>query len=214
MRGGRLVPTPGGDEVAIRPGTVADAGVSARLHASQIDEGFLAHLGPRFLRHLYRRVALSPSSFLLVAVRNGHVVGFLAGSMDLKDLYKQFALRDGIVAGVTSAPRLIMSWRRVLETLRHGSSKKDQNSQVSELLSVAVDPDCRGLGIGRLLVKEFLAETSRRNCGVAQVVVGRDNSRAVSLYEGAGFKTVEEFEMHPGTVSLLMESSGGKAEGP
>jgi len=208
-----LVPRPGGDEVVVRPGTVADAGVSARLHAAQINEGFLARLGPRFLTHLYRRVALSSSSFLLVAVRRGQVVGFLAGSIDLKELYKQFLVRDGVVAGVTSAPRLVMAWRRALETLRHSSRPRGTESSVSELLSVAVDPDSRGLCVGRLLVDEFLEETTKRHVEVAQVVVGRDNERAVSLYSGAGFATVEEFEMHPGITSLLMERRTAKADG-
>ena len=47
--------------VVVRLGTAADAGAAARLHAGLITEGFLARLGPRFLRHLYRRVAAAPT---------------------------------------------------------------------------------------------------------------------------------------------------------
>jgi hypothetical protein len=36
-------------------------------------------------------------------------------------------------------------------------------------------------------------------------VVGADNTGAVHLYERSGFVTVDRFELHPGTVSLLMQ---------
>jgi ribosomal protein S18 acetylase RimI-like enzyme len=53
--------------IGVRRGTPADAATAALLHESQITEGFLSHLGRRFLERLYRRIALSESSFLLVA---------------------------------------------------------------------------------------------------------------------------------------------------
>jgi ribosomal protein S18 acetylase RimI-like enzyme len=199
-----LVPTSGGDEIIIRPGTTNESRVCARLHSSQISEGFLSHLGPRFLGPLYRRIARSDGSFLLVAVRKGQVAGFIAGSTDLGGLYKQFMLREGIGAALASAPRLLMSWRRVLETLRHSDKAPASVRPVSELLSIAVDPDAQGSGIGGRLVDAFLEETGRRNIASAQVVVGKENTRAVSLYSRAGFTTAEEFEMHKGVVSLLM----------
>ncbi len=53
------------------------------------------------------------------------------------------------------------------------------------------------------------APSSTRSAPVARdaahVVVGADNAGAVSLYERAGFVTVERFELHAGTESLLMQ---------
>ena len=57
--------------MVLRVGTEDDAAVAADLHAGQIGEGFLAILGPRFLRRLYRRVARTPDSFLLVVEATG-----------------------------------------------------------------------------------------------------------------------------------------------
>jgi ribosomal protein S18 acetylase RimI-like enzyme len=190
--------------VVLRAGTDADAGAAARLHAEMITEGFLAGLGPRFLAHLYRRVARGPESFLVVAESDGRVAGFLAGSVDLGALYRRFLLRDGLVAAASALPRLLYAWPRVWETLRHGAGGASSTPGGSELLAVAVDPAWRGRHVGALLVERFLSESARRGVGAARVVVGADNVAAIALYHRAGFRPAQTFELHRGTPSLLM----------
>jgi ribosomal protein S18 acetylase RimI-like enzyme len=220
---------PAGDvPVMIRLGTAADADTAARLHADLISEGFLAHLGPRFLGHLYRCVAEGPDSFLLIADGTAAstagsglapVAGFLAGALDLRALYRRFALRQGFVAALTSLPRLLTALPRVWETLRHGvgghgvgghgvGAEPSDGPSGAELLSVAVDPGWQGRHVGVLLVEGFVAEVERRGVDIAQVVVGADNAPAVALYGRAGFRQVRTFELHRGTSSLLMRRPG------
>ncbi len=188
--------------VVLRTGTDGDAAAAAALHAGQISEGFLAFLGPRFLRRLYRRVARTPSCFLLVVDDDGTVVGFLAGSTDVRALYRSFVLRDGAAAALACGGRLLGSWRRVIETLRHGAGGAGSGA---ELLAIAVDPTAQGRGAGTLLVEGFLSEVGRRGQQGAYVVVAEDNETAVALYQRNGFRMVERFELHSGTQSLLMQ---------
>ncbi|MGD0393682.1 MAG: N-acetyltransferase [Acidimicrobiales bacterium] len=195
-------PTP---PVEVRRGTDADAPVSAALHAGQISQGFLSALGPGFLRRLYRRIGRSPESFLLVAASQGATVGFVAGSTNVAGLYRSFLLHDGIPAGLQAAGSLITGWRRVLDTLGHASAGGTGSGRGPELLAIAVDPAWQGHGVGRLLVRSFLDEVSDRGGDAAHVVVGAGNRSAVSLYERAGFVTVQRFELHAGTESLLMQ---------
>jgi ribosomal protein S18 acetylase RimI-like enzyme len=216
----------GGDDICLRLGAAPDAAVAARLHVQLIAEGFLSRLGPRFLTRLYRRVAASGDSFLLMAERNGLTVGFLAGSTDLRALYRRFLFRDGLVAAWSAARVLLASWRRAIETLRHargvpgtGTPERGRDhgedpsaGDVAELLAIAVDPGSRRSGVGRVLVDGFLSEVRRRGAGRAQVVVGSHNRSAIALYEGAGFTRVEEFALHPGVRSLVMRWS--PAAGP
>lgn len=190
------------DGMVLRTGTDGDAASAAALHAEQISEGFLTFLGPRFLRRLYRRVLRVPGSFLLVVEAQGRTLGFLAGSTDVAALYRAFMLRDGVPAAFACGGRIIRSWSRVLETLRHGSGGGGAGA---ELLAVAVDPAVRGRGAGMRLVEGFLTEIGRRGRDVAHVVVSADNDTAVALYRRAGFHTAERFELHRGTESLLME---------
>ncbi|HEY5108294.1 MAG TPA: GNAT family N-acetyltransferase [Acidimicrobiales bacterium] len=195
----------GAPVVTVRPGAAADAPAAAQLHAGRITEGFLSFLGPGFLTRLYRRITRTPSSFLLVADASGDVVGFIAGSADLGGLYKSFLVRDGVAAGLAAAPRLVRGWRRVLETLRHGSGDGAGSGRGTELLAIAVDPAHEGRGVGKALVGAFLDRVAASGATEAYVVVGADNAGAIGLYGRAGFVAGEEFELHAGTRSLVMQ---------
>ncbi len=188
--------------VVLRTGTVDDATAAAALHAGQIHEGFLSILGPRFLRRLYRRVVRVPGSFLLVVEHDATTVGFLAGSTDVGALYRAFVWRDGAAAALACGGRLLRSWRRVAETLRHGTGHAGEGA---ELLSVAVDSVVRGRGAGSILVEGFLEEIGRRGLHTAYVVVAAGNETAIALYRRAGFEPAERFELHAGTESLVMQ---------
>lgn len=216
-----------GVPVVVRLGNADDAEAAARLHAELITDGFLSALGPRFLRRLYRRVALSADSFLLMAeghdvvganghdvVGDGRTAGFLAGALDLGALYRRFVVHDALLAAVVSLPELLGSWRLAWETLRHGTggSRADSGGPAgAELLSMAVDPGWRGQHVGSLLVEGFLDELVRRGAGAAQVVVGAENAAAIALYRQSGFAPDQSFELHRGTVSLLMRRPAGPA---
>ena len=188
--------------LVLRTGTDDDADTAAALHAGQIGEGFLSFLGPVFLRHLYRRITRSPESFLLVVEEEGTAVGFLAGSTDVGALYRAFLWRDGPAAALACSGRLLRSWRRVIETLRHGTGRAGEGA---ELLAMAVDRAARGRGAGTFLVEEFLSEIRRRRQNTAHVIAAAGNESAVSLYRRAGFEVVDRFELHAGTESLLMQ---------
>jgi ribosomal protein S18 acetylase RimI-like enzyme len=194
------------DGIVLRSGTAADAMRAAALHAEEINEGFLSLLGPKFLRRLYRRIALQPGSFLLIAESPESTLGFIAGSTDVAALYRAFLWRDGVAAAAASGPKLLRSWRQVLETLRHGTSHAGRGA---ELLSVAVDPLAQGRGTGSLLVEGFLKEVDRLDHDAAYVVVAASNEKAVSLYRRAGFSPVDRFELHRGTESLVMQRAVG-----
>jgi ribosomal protein S18 acetylase RimI-like enzyme len=193
-----------GKGMVLRRGTRDDAAAAASLHAGQIPEGYLTFLGGGFLRRLYSRVARTRGSFLLIAEAEGATIGFLAGSTDVAGLYRSFALRDGLVAGLACGGRLLRSPGRVLETLRHGTGDAGVGA---ELLAVAVHPSARGRGAGTLLVEGFLTEIRAHHQKAAHVVLGADNEPAAALYRKMGFSTVKLIEMHRGTRSLLMQWS-------
>jgi ribosomal protein S18 acetylase RimI-like enzyme len=183
-----------------------EIGRVADLHAQRIADGFLASLGPRFLRTLYRRVDRSPHAFLIVAVEGDEVAGFLAGAIDIGSFYRSFVTRDGLRAGIAAGPRLLRSLPRAFETLRYPSSGRGggQDLPAAEVLSVAVDPQWTGHGVGRALVDAGTAELRRRGVQEAKVVAGADNTAALRLYEGAGFERHSRIAVHRGTDSEVL----------
>jgi ribosomal protein S18 acetylase RimI-like enzyme len=194
----------------IRPGTEADAMAAATLHASEISEGFLPSLGRPFLARLYRRIVRSRGSFLLVAHDGDEIVGFVAGTEHVRDLYRSFLWHDGAGATVAALPRIVRSWRRVVETLRYpvGASPERagqaRDLPPAELLAIAVIPAARGRGAGRQLVEALTSEFRRRGVGAVRVVVGAENDAALALYEHCGFVTAAVIEVHRGTPSRVL----------
>ena len=58
---------------------------------------------------------------------------------------------------------------------------------VGEIYVIGTAPECRGLGLGRLLVGHALRRLRERETRIAAIYVDEANLAAVSLYEGAGF---------------------------
>jgi ribosomal-protein-alanine N-acetyltransferase len=57
----------------------------------------------------------------------------------------------------------------------------------AEILTLAVAPEARRLGLGRKLVARFLYQAQVRGAGRAFLEVKADNAAAIALYESSGF---------------------------
>jgi len=184
---------------------IDDAKRLAEMHATRITDGFLPSLGPAFLERLYRRIVRSADSFAYVAThdQDDHIMGFAAATTDIGKLYRSFALRDGLIAGAVAAPRLLTSWRRVLETLRYPSAE-GADLPNAEILAVAVEPDAAGQGVGRAVVDAATRRLSARGEHAVKVVAGSDNAAALRLYEHCGFAPRARVEIHEGVSSEVM----------
>jgi ribosomal protein S18 acetylase RimI-like enzyme len=203
---------PCGASCTLRTALPADAAAAAAMHGALITEGFLSSLGPRFLRLLYRRITRSPGSFLVLAEADAAAVGFIAGSVSVGRLYREFLARDGVRAAVSAPHRLVAAWPRALETLRHPRDGAVGPAR-AELLAVAVAPAWRGRQIGTRLVERFLDDVAERGAERAHVVVGADNAVAQAMYRQAGFTATRRFELHRGVTSVLMETDVPRATG-
>jgi ribosomal protein S18 acetylase RimI-like enzyme len=208
------------DVGAVRPGNDRDARRAAELHTTSLSEGFLATLGPGFLRRLYSCIVRSSHGFLLVAASDAdtpeatepeNMLGFVAGATDVRRLYRHFLLRHGAPAAFFSTPRLVRALPRTVETLRYGT--RDQAAGPSgvegevELLALAVDDAHRRRGIGSSLVRAFLDTASASGAPSARVVVGAANEEAIKLYCAAGFELAYSLEVHHGAASLVLRTS-------
>jgi ribosomal protein S18 acetylase RimI-like enzyme len=180
--------------VQLRRAVPADAGRLADLHATRISEGFLPSLGRGFLTRLYRRIARSERALGFVAEEGGRVVAFATGAESVGRLYKEFLLRDGIVAGIVAAPGLVRSWRRVSETLRYPATHTDLPAP--EILAVATDTAAAGRGLGALVLSAVTVELGRRGCTEVKVTVGAENDAALRMYRRCGFATRAQISVH------------------
>ena len=82
--------------------------------------------------------------------------------------------------------------------------------------NVAVSPDYRRKGIGRLLVSEMLSRAEKKKLSFATLEVREHNESAIALYASAGFSPVgrrKNYYERPREDALLMTKTFNKEEG-
>ncbi len=60
----------------------------------------------------------------------------------------------------------------------------------AEVISIAVDPACRGMGLGKALMSRTLRDLERRGARRAGLMVRASDAAAISFYSGFGFRPV------------------------
>ncbi|MGH9167447.1 MAG: GNAT family N-acetyltransferase [Acidimicrobiia bacterium] len=203
----RLLAPSAGGEVEVRPAGPGDVPFLARLHASSIEEGFLARLGFRFLKRLYTALVGWPEGVVLVADDGAGPLGFVAGVTDIGRFYRYFAWRHGPAAAGAALPRLLRPayLRRAWETLRYPGAGLPVPA---ELVSMAVAREARGRGVGTRLGRDLLAELRSRGTEQVKVVVGAANAQALAAYGRMGFSPAGELQVHTGEPSQVLVWSG------
>jgi ribosomal protein S18 acetylase RimI-like enzyme len=78
----------------------------------------------------------------------------------------------------------------------------------AELLSMAVAPSARRRGLGATLVRRLLEWSQEMGVPEMKVIVGEENSAAVSLYQSCGFADPRRVVVHDGTASVELVWSG------
>jgi len=162
------------------------------LHKKEINYGFASYLGKDFLKYLYKTFIECKYGFALVAAdHNGNIIGFITGVTSLSKFYKRFLQKYSLITGFLILPKLLR-WKTVksvYQDLLYPSEKTQYDLPEAEIVSVAVSPDARGQGIGRLLTEAAFEEFKKRGINKIKVLVG-DRLQANGFYRRMGFEFV------------------------
>ena len=131
------------------------------------------------------------------------VAGFVAVAEHTRDLYREFLLHDGLVAGLAAARGIVRAPAAVTETLRYGL-RGGGSSGGAEILATAVARNRGGQGIGTALVRAAVDELRRRGVPSAHVVTAAGNDAAARTYERGGFRADGHREVHRGVAQQLL----------
>jgi ribosomal protein S18 acetylase RimI-like enzyme len=184
----------------------------ALLHQQGITTGFLSRLGTPFLAALYGAIASSQWSRVFVALSEQQPVGFVACSVDTGRMYRGIFLRKGLRLGALLLPHMARPsalWNMVQTVLypvfhrtpepagSDASAHTSTNEPVrAELLSIAVDRNRQGVGVGKLLVAEMEQYFSERGVTQCKVVTLAKDETSNGFYRAAGFEFVGTFVHH------------------
>jgi ribosomal protein S18 acetylase RimI-like enzyme len=76
-------------------------------------------------------------------------------------------------------------------------------TSLARLYSIAVDPECRGQGVGRRLVEEVERVSIEHDCVLMRLEVRRDNTASLNLFASMGYR---QFGLYPDYYADHMEA--------
>ena len=87
-----------------------------------------------------------------------------------------------------------------------GYAGLDHGGEVADIMTVAVAPRARGLGLGRRLLDELESRAVGRGAAVVMLEVRADNAAALGLYERSGYVVlgIRRRYYQPGDVDALV----------
>ncbi len=195
----------------VRPGRVEDVDTAAALllelpgglRETLLDEGAARGVARAAFG---ARASVLSHRFVLVVEDGGAVIG-LAVRLPGRD-WRRLKLASGLVM-VRAAGR-----RHAATLIRRGRVQDRLIPAVPPdamfIPAVAVVPERRGQGVGRLLLGRVIGEAAAQGLRVVALDVGADNEGAIRLYRRLGFLTLEERNGSsdndlPAMASLRME---------
>jgi [ribosomal protein S18]-alanine N-acetyltransferase len=95
----------------------------------------------------------------------------------------------------------IRNWFAMFRGVQKGKTLSD-----SRILSVAVDPDCQGLGIGSHIVELGLEYLRSKGVKLVQLEVRPDNQAAKHVYEKSGFQSRGETRDSQGAWLVMVKT--------
>jgi len=175
----------------------------ACLHKREISMGFLSQQPTAFLKILYS--FLIKKEIVYVAKIDGKVIGFVSGTSNTGRLYKNFITQNFLnlipfIIKVIFSPAFIKKSFESLLIPKKLSSNKSFN--LPELLSIAVDKNFRGKGIGERLVKCLENEFAENGVLQYKVIVGAQLI-ANKFYRRLGFVKKGEVIIHNEEISNI-----------
>jgi len=166
------------------------------IHLRSFQEFFLTFLGPAFLSIYYSAIIADSSGIAIVAEEENNVVGFVAGSTQPSGHYKRL-LKNHFIGFFRASLGGFLRKPAILPRLLRAFSMPNQQlpaENCATLMSVAVDPDCQGQGIGKLLVKAFLDEARSRGSQYVNLTTDAvENDSANHFYRYLGFALHRKF---------------------
>ncbi|MFN7959188.1 MAG: GNAT family N-acetyltransferase [Holophagaceae bacterium] len=200
----------------IQPGDIPSV---VDVHLASFQNFFLTYLGRAFLERLYREIAQElGGAFVVATAPDGGIVGFAAGVPHLSRFYRKLARKRWLDFGLASLgaalrrpviiPRL---WRAL-----HASESAGLSPCPAALMSIAVAPGTKRSGVGRSLVRHFLARMAQNGATHVCLTTDRDdNAPTIGFYESLGFWRVREFQTREGRwICEFMIDTPSEPEGP
>jgi ribosomal protein S18 acetylase RimI-like enzyme len=172
-----------------------------QVHLLAFPVFFLSKLGPYFLKVYYRSILKSKDGISLVIIdKSGNVIGFCVGSKQSLGFHSSLIknnIIDYFLAGLVIMALNPINIIRLIKNLNKKSSSVD-DGLYSELLSIAVNPAFRGMGLGNYLLTNFEKMALEKGCrDISLTTDFYDNESIINFYFKSGYTIMATFNSYP-----------------
>lgn len=173
----------------------------AEIHLDAFHGFFLSSLGENFLNAYYTAALNNDKTIAVCAIdENGLVQGFGTGCIESKGYHKRLLLENFLTFSYQSLILLFTNPKALLRLIRNldkNFNKKD-DGKYAELISIGVSHTCKGLGVGKALIKIFEEEARKKGCKkIALTTDYYNNEKVITFYRHFGYEVFYDFTTFP-----------------
>lgn len=198
-------------EFSFRKMEFSDIKEVSLIHKAAFKNFFLTTLGLSFLETYYKACLTNEKTIAYCALdRDGRIVGFATGTSLAKGYHKSVFLKHWLIflsslaISIVKKPNILIRLAKNLEK----NEREDDKGNYAELLSIGVDPNCKGGGIGKILLNAFCQEVKNRKGSKIVLTTDKLNNDAVlGFYQKAGFDIYYDFKTYPNREMYKLISS-------
>lgn len=177
--------------VRLRRAEMRDVAQMADWHISEIRGGPFSLLGPAFVRGSYRTLLEMDRGVALVAENEGNMAGFVCGVTDTGAFFRHHLLRRGVISALLCLPHILRpSHVCMIVNAAFYPAKFPRELPRAELLSMVVNRQSQGKGIGRILFEEFKNRMSDNGVQSFRITTGENNLAAREFYRRMGCREI------------------------
>lgn len=171
------------------------------IHIKAFPDFFLTTLGESFLKLFYRSVLKSSDGILLIGKTDGETIGFCAGTL-LSAGFNTRLIKNNLMGYVGQGIKLLFThpiriWHLFKNMTKENASVGDKG-EYAELLSIGVDPEKQGGGVGKEILVALEEEVSRRGGVKLSLTTDyNDNEKTIGFYHSLGYREWYDFVTYP-----------------
>ncbi|NJE45599.1 GNAT family N-acetyltransferase [Massilimicrobiota sp. SW1139] len=171
------------------------------IHIATFQGFFLTFLGKGFLKQLYKGYIEHKQSNLIIARQDKEIVGFIAYSSDISDLYKYLIKKKLLLFAWYSFAAFIKN-PKILFRLLSAFSKSEEVSRKEkyiELASIGVKPNVKAQGIGSSMISYMKEQIDFNEYKYISLETDAENNEyANKFYLKNGFVLIRTYETKQG----------------
>lgn len=162
------------------------------LHRQTFPGGLLSELGEAFVHRYYRLLICGNAGTAYVGLQDNEMAGFIAFAQNPAKLAEAGFFREARNLALRRVFCLRMNPLVVLRAAIKRMKSRELH-HFPELLAIAVKPEYRRFGIGKLLVQQM--ESDLPESGITDYIVYTDNPEGASFYQKRDFETLFRFRL-------------------